>query len=144
MESDKLLGPRYLSNVTDLEKQTLDLLSRHNMDLLQLFKALAIRLLFDFKRLVADYESSKLRCEDFLHFCEIHRRMYTTPRDASNELPSCCGKVFDSAPFFTYEGTCYTTKMEIREFLPSSISSIRVWLINNKTNTPGMEQLNQE
>ena len=49
---------------------------------------------------------------------------------------SCCGFFFQEKPFFTYQGTCFTTKETVTEFYPASSASIRVWLYMNESASP--------
>ena len=52
-------------------------------------------------------------CEDFIMYCEIHRRQYPSaaPKKVlGTKLPTCCQALFDPIPIFTYSGTCFTTK----------------------------------
>ncbi len=70
-------------------------------------------------------------------FCEIHRTFFSSSVDTSNNLTSCCEAIFDgSRPFFTFYGTCFTTKATVLEHYPSSVSSLKFWLYINETNVP--------
>jgi hypothetical protein len=73
-------------------------------------------------------------------FCEIHRKFYNSASmdSVDGAFPYCCDRIFNNTPFFTNEGTCYTTKEEIVETYASSISSIKVWLNISERASPGM------
>ena len=67
--------------------------------------------------------------------------MLGTPRiDSENNnsnLSSCCDVLFDPKPFFTFEGTCFTTKAEVTETYPSLAMSIKIWLLMEENKSPG-------
>jgi hypothetical protein len=52
--------------------------------------------------------------------------------------PYCCDRIFNNTPFFTNEGTCYTTKEDIVESYASSMSSIKIWLNISEEASPGI------
>jgi len=76
------------------------------------------------------------RCDDFVTLCEVHREFYLSSEDAKPE-EKCCGAIFNSTPFFSNTGTCFTTHAEIVETIPFSFSSIKVWLNMQTANSPG-------
>jgi hypothetical protein len=79
-----------------------------------------------------------LRCDDFVFFCEDHRKFYSSPHiDPTNNFKSCCSEFFDPKPFFTNEGTCFTTKKDVVETYPSPTSSLKIWLMQNEDEAPG-------
>ena len=75
----------------------------------------------------------KWRCEDFIQFCEIHQY----PRH-------CCGQFFNTKPFFTNLGTCFSTNIHVWELHPFSFSNIKVWLDARTSNSPGEISVNFE
>lgn len=72
-------------------------------------------------------------CDDFIQFCEIHQTYYF----ASNSNETCCGTIFNTTPFFSPTGTCFTTQKEVIENLPFAFSSIKVWLNLHNDNATG-------
>jgi hypothetical protein len=74
-------------------------------------------------------------------FCEIHRELYVSSGydpTGDKAFPYCCDRIFDNTPFFTNEGTCYTTKEDIVEKFASSMSSIKIWLNISEEASPGI------
>ena len=59
------------------------------------------------------------RCENFVYYCEIHHLYYNATE--------CCNNIFESKPFFSISGICYTTKLAINEQYPSSYSNIKFY-----------------
>ena len=79
-------------------------------------------------------------CDDFIVYCEIHRRQYIggIPKKALGAaLPACCEHLFEAEPFFTYSGTCFTTKIPVEETLASIFHSIQIWIQVHENRTPG-------
>ena len=78
------------------------------------------------------------RCDDFVFFCEDHRKFYLSSKmDVAGNFDSCCEAIFDPEPFFHNEGTCFSMKAEIREKFPALSSSVKVWLQVDERNAPG-------
>ena len=63
-------------------------------------------------------------------FCDIHSNFFMSKSGENfhDEDPSCCEAMFNTTPFFTYMGTCYTTNQPLIERLPSIFSSVVIWL----------------
>ena len=104
----------FKQRIEELELQLDQLLIAHNLNILELYKRLAIP------------------CIDTINFCEIHRRFYDpTIGDGRH----CCEVLFDINPIFTHKGTCYKTNRTIFEHFPLAFSNIRIWtnLLVNKT-----------
>ena len=51
--------------------------------------------------------------------------------------PSCCKALFNPRPFFTYSGTCFTSKTQVIESTTSVSSSLQMWLHLPKERLPG-------
>ena len=68
--------------------------------------------------------------------CEIHREFFPSSSIHPGHPKSCCGYFFQTKPFFSYQGTCFTTKETVIETFPGSIASIRVWLSTNESASP--------
>ncbi len=72
-------------------------------------------------------------------FCEDHKTFHASSGFSDTfggSVSSCCNKFFNTVPFFTAAGTCYTTNVDIIETFPSVYSSIRMWLYVNETHSP--------
>ncbi len=71
-------------------------------------------------------------------FCEEHRKFYVQEGIPQYEgFPVCCGSLFEEEPFFSPAGTCFTSKVQIKETFPSINSNIRMWLSTRKEISPG-------
>ena len=105
-----------LNELKDLELQLSAILSETNLELVELFHKIAVR------------------CEQFVKFCEIHRRILMGKPYGSI---SCCKEIFNQKPFFTTLGTCYTTNVSIWESYPFTFSNIKVWLDVRTNSSPG-------
>jgi hypothetical protein len=83
------------------------------------------------------------RCNEFVTFCDIHSEVYLSPAIDTTDgaFPYCCERIFNNTPFFTNEGTCYTTKEDIVENYASSMSSIKIWLNISEEASPGIYTL---
>ena len=81
------------------------------------------------------------RCDDFIPMCEIHREFYPSTSIHPGHPKPCCGYFFEKKPFFTYQGTCFTTNEAVTETYPSSTASIRVWLDNKESASPDFSLL---
>ncbi len=85
-----------------------------------------------------------IRCEDFVMFCEEHRKFYVTPNSGGQEsaadrlrhYPSCCATFFHPKPFFSPVGTCFTTAAAVEEATPATYSNIRIWTTLNEEQAP--------
>ena len=120
---------------TDLKR----VLADYNLDLVNLFEALAVRYAFFVIALISQVllqMAHYSRCDEFIPLCEIHRTFYMSPVMHPGHPKSCCGFFFQEKPFFTYQGTCFTTKETVTEFYPASSASIRVWLYMNESASP--------
>lgn len=76
-----------------------------------------------------------VRCNDFIRFCEVHRRFLMPGNEMGRK--SCCEQIFNQVPIFTTLGTCYTTNAAIWESYPFTFSNIKVWLDVRTSNSPG-------
>jgi hypothetical protein len=73
--------------------------------------------------------------------CIIHREYFVSSSMdpiIGGGYPYCCDRIFNNTPFFTNEGTCYTTKEDIVESYASSMSSIKIWLNISEEASPGI------
>lgn len=50
-----------------------------------------------------------------------------------------CKALFRIEPFFTYSGTCFTTRAEVLETVTAVSSSLQIWLNLNLSNVPGTD-----
>ena len=101
-------GTQFVQLMGLMQLRLHQILKDNNMTIIELYKAMAIK------------------CNEFVFFCEIHRKFYITPAmDTSGAFNnSCCdGNYFNSEPIFTNEGTCFTTTKEILETVPAASSS---------------------
>ena len=79
---------------------------------------------------------SCFRCDDFIAMCEIHREFYPNSNIHPGHPKSCCGYFFQEKPFFSYQGTCFTTKETVTVAFPASPASIRIWTYVNQSASP--------
>ena len=79
---------------------------------------------------------SCFRCDDFIAMCEIHREFYPSSNIHPGHPRSCCGYFFQEKPFFSYQGTCFTTKETVTVAFPASPASIRIWTYVNQSASP--------
>ena len=78
--------------------------------------------------------------EETIMFCEVHRKMYFdswTIEVLNISEKSCCETLFESKPFFTLEGTCFSTKIDIEEKLAGLFESFQIVAWNPAKHTPG-------
>lgn len=108
--------PNYYATLKDLKSDLDYILDINKLTLVDLFHKVATK------------------CQDFVRFCEIHRRILIP---GFNTTGSCCDQVFNKTPFFTTLGTCYTTNAEIWESYPFTFSNIKVWLDVRTKQSPG-------
>jgi len=69
-------------------------------------------------------------CERLITFCDVHSRFLMNKEGSQDGFTgdTCCQALFHAEPTFSVMGTCYTTKVEIVEYVPSVFSSITMWL----------------
>ena len=79
---------------------------------------------------------SLYRCDDLIAMCEIHREFYPSSNIHIGHSKSCCGYFFQEKPFFSYQGTCFTTKETVTVVFPASPASIRIWTFFNESASP--------
>lgn len=119
----------FLAMMDSLEKEMEDVLQRNNMDILELFHALAIK------------------CDDFVFFCEIHREYYMPDTmDVTDKFRSCCDYFFgDAPPTFSTAGTCFTSKVLFSlEHLVKPKSQVFLCTERGHGNNPQHLQLHQD
>ena len=68
---------------------------------------------------------SKLRCEDFIFFCDIHKD-FSQPNE-EGKTP-CCDNYFNKEPIFTPSGVCYATNRSVTEENPFEFSAMEIWV----------------
>jgi hypothetical protein len=114
------MSPQLVLMISHLETELDALLVKHNFDIVDLYHKIAIG------------------CDDFIGFCEIHRR-FLSRSDRSGTPPneSCCGQLFNPTPFFSSSGTCFTTHGRVWEHFPYTFSSIKIWFNVREGNSPG-------
>ncbi len=78
------------------------------------------------------------RCDDFVTFCSYQRQFFLSSRlsPPGSSEPSCCDALFNPRPTFATTGTCYTTNVNITEKLPSSYSSLMIYVDAREDITP--------
>ena len=104
--------PNYLDSIHAFGEELDQILSDKNTTLLSLMQRIAIN------------------CTNFVVFCEIHGA-YINP-------DVCCRDIFHAQPFFSREGTCFSTKQRILETSPYAFNSVRFWVDMSLTPTPGI------
>eukprot|EP00094_Tigriopus_californicus_P009875 TCALIF_09522-PA protein Name:"Protein of unknown function" AED:0.18 eAED:0.14 QI:32/0.6/0.16/1/0.2/0.5/6/0/333 len=109
-------GKEDFAKMKDELDQTLE---EHNLDLLQLFYALAID------------------CDGFVVYCEIGQdRLLVRGTTNSPHVRFCCGSFFNTKPTFTNAGVCYTSNATIVGKQASFQDRIKVWVSMNYRDTP--------
>ncbi|TRY62037.1 hypothetical protein TCAL_09523, partial [Tigriopus californicus] len=113
-------GKEDFAKMKDELDQTLE---EHNLDLLQLFYALAID------------------CDGFVVYCEIGQdRLLVRGTTNSPHVRFCCGSFFNTKPTFTNAGVCYTSNATIVGKQASFQDRIKVWVSMNYRDTPGTDR----
>ncbi len=135
-------GAVFKRMISALEVQLHAVLDKHKMTMVQLFRALAIT--YETQKMHPFYQCQVefvCRCNEFVFFCELHRKFLITPTlDTSNGtggFASCCDdNYFSNEPIFHNEGTCFTTSATIVETVPSTTSSLKIWLNGDERRGP--------
>ena len=112
LNSTEFPALNYASEVETLTVELDEILTEKNVTLLTLMESIAIN------------------CTSFIAFCELHSKFINQDE--------CCKIVFDSRPFFSREGTCFTTKQRIIETTPYAFSSVKLWVHTEIVPAPGM------
>lgn len=67
-----------------------------------------------------------IRCVDFVQYCEFHLTYFMDT--------TCCEKLFKPEPIFSHRGVCYSTRDDIVELFPSSMSFLSMLLAVKRDN----------
>ena len=112
-------GPIFIEMMEKSAEQLDKILKDNNLNNMELMRNIAIS------------------CDELIMMCEVHRALYlSTKTGLNNNSDSCCSNFFNVSPLFTNAGVCYTSKAEVYETLPSTVSNIQIFMDLSNSNTP--------